>query len=52
VRVDGEDVDPTASERTDFGMKCRVYSTVDGLRRVPADQWVLAAVGRAQRRSG
>lgn len=51
VRVDGADVDPTAGGRTDFGMKCRLFATADGLRGMPADEWVLAAVRRAQRRS-
>lgn len=44
VRVNGEDVEPGASDRTDFGLKCRLYATPDGLRGVPADEWVLAAL--------
>lgn len=47
VRINGEDVDPYASERTDFGMKCRLYATPQGLRGMPADEWVLAALTRA-----
>ena len=47
VRVDGEDVEPGARERTDFGLKCRLFATPEGLRGVPADEWVLAALGRA-----
>ena len=46
VRVDGEDVEPGASERTDFGLKCRLFATPDGLRGMPADEWVLAALDR------
>lgn len=48
IRVDGEDVEPSAATRSDFGLKCRLYPTPDGLRGVPTDAWVLAAVERAQ----
>jgi len=44
VRVDGEDVAPGAGRRTDFGLKCRLYMTPNGLRGMPADEWVLAAL--------
>ena len=27
LRIDGEDVEPAAAERADFGMKCRLYRT-------------------------
>lgn len=47
VRVNGEDVDPGAAERRDFGLKCRLFATPEGLRGAPADEWVLAAVRRA-----
>jgi len=46
VRVDGCDVEPGASERVDFGMKCRLYATDDGLHAAPADAWVLHALRR------
>jgi hypothetical protein len=46
VRVDGHDVEPGATERHDFGMKCRLYVTGDGLRRTPLDEWVLDALAR------
>ena len=42
LRIDGEDVEPGADGRTDFGLKCRLFPTADGLRGVPADEWVLA----------
>lgn len=48
VRVDGEDVEPGAAERSDFGLKCRLFATPDGLRGMPADAWVLAALQSAQ----
>ena len=44
VRVNGRDVEPGASERTDFGMRCRLFATPDGLRGMPADDWLLSAV--------
>jgi hypothetical protein len=47
LRVDGVDVDPGAAEREDYGLKCRLYSTRDGLRGEPADEWVLDALRRA-----
>lgn len=46
VRVDGEDVEPGADERADFGLKCRLFATPDGLRPLPPDEWVLAALQR------
>jgi hypothetical protein len=39
VRVDGRDVDPTAANRTDFGMSCRVYASPDGMTGAPPDEW-------------
>jgi hypothetical protein len=47
LRVDGEDVDPAADERTDFGLKCRLYPTADGLRGTVPDELVVAALTRA-----
>ena len=44
VRVDGVDIDPSANDRTDFGLKCRLYPTAEGLRGLPPDGWVLAAL--------
>jgi len=48
LRIDGEDIEPGADQRTDFGLKCRLFATPDGLRGMPADEWVLAALQRAQ----
>ncbi|HEX8976095.1 MAG TPA: hypothetical protein VF781_06235 [Solirubrobacteraceae bacterium] len=48
LRINGEDVEPAASERTDFGLKCRLYPSRDGLRgRVP-DALVRAALSAAK----
>lgn len=46
VRIDGLDVEPGATQRVDSGLKCRLYSTPDGLRGTPADEWVLDALER------
>ena len=48
VRVDGRDVEPGADERTDFGLRCRLFAIPEGLRGVPADDWVLGALERAR----
>lgn len=48
VRVNGHDVEPAADQRSDFGLKCRLFATPEGLRGTPADDWVLAALQRAQ----
>ena len=47
VLVDGEDVDPSASARTDFGLKCRLYRTADGYSQTPAEELIVAAINRA-----
>lgn len=44
VRVDGIDVEPTARDRTDFGLKCRLYTTADGLRHSPDDATLKTAL--------
>ncbi len=46
VRFDGADVEPGAGQRDDFGIKCRLYRTPDGLRGMPADAWIHAAIVR------
>jgi hypothetical protein len=47
LRIDGRDVEPDADERTDFGMKCRIYASAAGLRPTPSDDLVAAALDRA-----
>ena len=44
LRINGRDVEPGATERTDYGLKCRIYRTADGLSGLPADDWILAAL--------
>ncbi len=44
LRVNGHDVEPAANERTDYGIKCRIYRTPEGLTGLPAGRWILAAL--------
>jgi hypothetical protein len=41
VRVNGLDIDPSARQRTNYGLSCRVYSGVFG---VPPDDLIMAAL--------
>jgi len=46
VRVNGRDVEPGASARTDYGLKCRIYRSVAlGQASVPPERWIRAALG-------
>lgn len=44
IRVDGRDIEPGADARTDYGLKCRLYRTPDGLGGTPPDAWLVAAL--------
>jgi hypothetical protein len=44
IRVNGRDIDPGAADRTDYGLKCRIYQTPVGLAGVPPDEWILDAL--------
>jgi hypothetical protein len=44
VRVNGRDVEPEAEQRTDFGLKCRLYRTTTGLSGQPPQEWLRAAL--------
>lgn len=44
LRIDGRDVEPGAERRTDFGLKCRLYRSDNGLAGLPQDDWVLDAL--------
>jgi hypothetical protein len=46
VRVNGVDVDPTAPERTDYGLTCRIYRSTAGHSTLPPTQWIRAALHR------
>ena len=52
VRVDGRDVEPGADRRDDFGLKCRLFRTPEGLSGVPLDEWILAALDGVQPSDG
>ena len=47
VRVDGVDVEPGARERTDFGLKCRLYRSPDGQSGLPPQGWIERALREA-----
>ncbi len=47
LRIDGEDVDPGAAAREDYGMKCRLYRSEAGASPTPPDEWIEAALARA-----
>ena len=47
VRGDGYDHEPGADERTDDGLKCRLYRAASGMQGEPRTDWVLAALGLA-----
>ena len=47
LRLDGKDVEPGAAERSDFGLKCRLYQTPVGLSGTPPQELVLAALADA-----
>ena len=44
IRVNGHDIDPSASRRNDYGLKCRIYQTATSLSGSPPDQWILDAI--------
>lgn len=44
VRVDGRDIEPGAGERTDYGLKCRLYPTPEGLKGTPPEPLLRAAL--------
>ena len=46
LRIDGEDVEPDASRRTDFGLKCRLYATPEGIRGSIPDELITSALAR------
>lgn len=44
VRIDGRDIEPQADQRTDFGLKCRLYQTSGGLAGEPEEAWIAQAL--------
>jgi hypothetical protein len=49
VRVDGVDVDSGAADRSDFGLKCRLYRSDEGTSGVPPERWIRDALAQAKR---
>ena len=47
IRVDGEDVEPGASGRQDFGLKCRLYRCGGRYVDVPPEEWIVTALNGA-----
>ena len=47
VRVDGEDIEPGAAARTDFGLKCRLYRSPGQASGQPSEDLIRAALSRA-----
>ncbi len=48
VRIDGSDVEPGADERSDFGLKCRLFRTPQGMSSTLPVEWLRAALGRTK----
>lgn len=46
VLVDGKDVEPGVGERSDFGVRCRLYAADARLQPIPPDRWILDALAR------
>jgi hypothetical protein len=44
VRVDGDDVEPTAVSCNDFGMQCRLYRVGGRLEGAPPVDWIVEAL--------
>ena len=47
VRVNGVDVEPGAHQRTDFGLKCRLYRSPGGQSGLPPRSWITRALNRS-----
>ena len=47
VRVDGVDVDPLTTQRSDYALSCRIFSTDHGPAGQPEERWVRDALATA-----
>jgi hypothetical protein len=47
VRINGVDIEPGAQERTDFGLKCRLYRGPGGHSGLPPREWIQRALSEA-----
>lgn len=50
VRVNGVDVEPDVDERSDFGLKCRLYRSPEGQSGLPPQRWITQALQQASGR--
>lgn len=48
IRVHGRDIDLSAANRDDYGLKCRIYQTPAGLTGLPPDEWIVDAIAEHQ----
>ena len=46
VRIDGDDIDPGAAERSDYGLNCRLYRSDGHVSGLPPEEWIIQAVRR------
>lgn len=46
LRIDGDDVEPDANVRTDFGLKCRLYRSPEGMSGLPPEVWIVETLRR------
>ena len=44
VRVDGKDIDPGAGDRSDYGLKCRLYRSGEETSGLPPEEWIVEAI--------
>ncbi|UJA19811.1 thioredoxin family protein [Thermoleophilia bacterium SCSIO 60948] len=51
VRINGEDIDPGAGDRSDFGLKCRLYRSAQGTSGIPPQAWLVDALRRQRSES-
>lgn len=47
VRVNGADLEPGAADRSDFGLKCRIYRWNGSVSPTPPDEWIRSALARS-----
>lgn len=44
VRVDGQDIEPDAGERSDYGLKCRLYRSGEETSGLPPEEWIVESI--------
>lgn len=47
IRIDGKDVDPTAEQRKNYGLTCRMYLTDEGAKGWPSKNMIKKALEEA-----